>query len=351
MSNDPFSHPGAWLNLPAVIILGLCTTILVIGIRESAASNTALVMLKLGVVIFVIIVGIAFVNADNWTRHSGGGARRRSSSPSPTRPAGMPRPSRRWSAQARIMSTCSPMRRARHSTRPSRAGPRHGDGLRQDQPPRTFVNDPAVQRKVSPVEAQYRRDHPAHRGGLLHRAGRAAPGHQLPATGQGKPRRRPADHRQGARRGGRGAGAGRRCRQEGGPQEMGHGRSDRHQPGARRGGQGDQQHVHALRHLRHHARRSPRVFRVHRLRLDFDAFRRSDQAAARCPHRHHRVARPVHGALHRRGQRHHRHGALSQHRHSLRGRVGIHRPGQEPPAERPAQRGRWTDRGRGAWPA
>src|SRR5262249_9657511 len=46
LCNDPFSLPGAWLNLPAVVILFLCTAVLVIGIRESAASNTALVLMK-----------------------------------------------------------------------------------------------------------------------------------------------------------------------------------------------------------------------------------------------------------------------------------------------------------------
>jgi amino acid transporter len=68
LCNDPFSHPGAWLNLPAVIILGLCTLVLVIGIRESAASNTALVILKLAVVLFVIVVGVGYVNTSNWTQ-------------------------------------------------------------------------------------------------------------------------------------------------------------------------------------------------------------------------------------------------------------------------------------------
>ena len=67
LCSDPFSHPGAIMNLPAVLILGVCTTILVIGIRESAASNTALVILKLGVVLFVIAAGIAYVNPGNWT--------------------------------------------------------------------------------------------------------------------------------------------------------------------------------------------------------------------------------------------------------------------------------------------
>jgi APA family basic amino acid/polyamine antiporter len=67
LSNDPFSLPGAYLNLPAVVILALVTIVLVIGIRESAFSNTLLVMIKLGVVLFVIAVGIGYINKSNWT--------------------------------------------------------------------------------------------------------------------------------------------------------------------------------------------------------------------------------------------------------------------------------------------
>ncbi len=66
LCHDPFSHPGAWFNLPAVAILALVTIILVIGIRESAASNTALVVLKLGVVFFVIAMGAGYVSKANW---------------------------------------------------------------------------------------------------------------------------------------------------------------------------------------------------------------------------------------------------------------------------------------------
>src|SRR6516162_7660244 len=54
---DPFSHPGAWFNLPAVTIMIIVTTILVIGIRESAITNAVLVAVKLGVVLFVIVIG------------------------------------------------------------------------------------------------------------------------------------------------------------------------------------------------------------------------------------------------------------------------------------------------------
>src|SRR5260370_466618 len=66
LCNEPFTNPGAIMNLPGALILVVCTIILVIGIRESAASNTALVLLKLGVVVFVIIAGIAYVKTANW---------------------------------------------------------------------------------------------------------------------------------------------------------------------------------------------------------------------------------------------------------------------------------------------
>ena len=67
LSNDPFSMTGAWFNLPAVLILLLVTTVLVIGIRESAASNTVLVIIKLAVVLFVIALGVGYISTANWT--------------------------------------------------------------------------------------------------------------------------------------------------------------------------------------------------------------------------------------------------------------------------------------------
>src|SRR5205823_6667169 len=63
----PFSTSGAWLNLPALLITVAVTVILVIGIRESATTNAVLVGVKVGVVLFVIGVGIFFVTPANWT--------------------------------------------------------------------------------------------------------------------------------------------------------------------------------------------------------------------------------------------------------------------------------------------
>src|SRR2546421_6924600 len=68
LSNETFSSvEGAWFSLPAVIIMALATAVLVIGIRESATTNAVLVIIKVGVVLFVIAVGIWYVNPNNWT--------------------------------------------------------------------------------------------------------------------------------------------------------------------------------------------------------------------------------------------------------------------------------------------
>ena len=67
LCNDPFSTTGAWLNLPALLITLAVTVILVIGIRESATTNAVLVGVKVCVVLFVIGVGVLFVNPANWT--------------------------------------------------------------------------------------------------------------------------------------------------------------------------------------------------------------------------------------------------------------------------------------------
>jgi APA family basic amino acid/polyamine antiporter len=54
------------LNLPAFIIALVITTILVIGIRESARFNTGIVVIKVSVVLFVIALGSRYINSGNW---------------------------------------------------------------------------------------------------------------------------------------------------------------------------------------------------------------------------------------------------------------------------------------------
>jgi amino acid transporter len=64
--NDPFTN-DAIMNLPAALIILVCTVILVIGIRESATTNAILVGIKVGVVLFVIGVGVFYISSANWT--------------------------------------------------------------------------------------------------------------------------------------------------------------------------------------------------------------------------------------------------------------------------------------------
>ncbi len=53
-------------NLPAFIIALLITAILIIGIKESARFNTTIVVVKVSVVLFVIAMGVRYINPSNW---------------------------------------------------------------------------------------------------------------------------------------------------------------------------------------------------------------------------------------------------------------------------------------------
>lgn len=69
--NSPFvtlpdgSH--GFINLPAIIVVALMSTLLIAGIQESARINTIIVCLKVGVVILFIVFGWAYINSDNYT--------------------------------------------------------------------------------------------------------------------------------------------------------------------------------------------------------------------------------------------------------------------------------------------
>jgi basic amino acid/polyamine antiporter, APA family len=58
--------PGAVVNLPAMVIILIVTTLLVIGIEESAKVNAAIVALKIGIVLMFIVAGISYVSQSNW---------------------------------------------------------------------------------------------------------------------------------------------------------------------------------------------------------------------------------------------------------------------------------------------
>ncbi|MGH9913848.1 MAG: amino acid permease, partial [Pyrinomonadaceae bacterium] len=76
LSTSPFDYnpalgrivsTGAWFDLPAILITAVMTAILVKGIKESASFNAVIVVIKLAIVLFVIGVGIFFIETINWT--------------------------------------------------------------------------------------------------------------------------------------------------------------------------------------------------------------------------------------------------------------------------------------------
>ena len=74
LSNAPhlFGFPVI-ANLPAFLIVALITVVLVIGIRESANSNNAMVLLKIAVILFFCAVGATLIKPEYWNNPALGG--------------------------------------------------------------------------------------------------------------------------------------------------------------------------------------------------------------------------------------------------------------------------------------
>ena len=64
---DSLAHVTCILNLPAMFIVALLSTLLVIGIRESANFNNIMVITKVSVIVLFIAIGFVFVKTANWT--------------------------------------------------------------------------------------------------------------------------------------------------------------------------------------------------------------------------------------------------------------------------------------------
>jgi APA family basic amino acid/polyamine antiporter len=64
--NCPFDMTPGLINLPAVIIILLMSTLLIIGIQESARVNGVIVAVKVVIVIIVIAVGFGYINQANY---------------------------------------------------------------------------------------------------------------------------------------------------------------------------------------------------------------------------------------------------------------------------------------------
>ena len=67
MSASPDPAVGTLVNLPAVLIVLGIMVLLVVGVRESARFNAAMVAVKLVAVAFFILVGFSYVKPENWS--------------------------------------------------------------------------------------------------------------------------------------------------------------------------------------------------------------------------------------------------------------------------------------------
>src|SRR3954452_17014437 len=57
---------SAWINLPALAITAAVTAILVVGVRESAGFNAAMVILNIGVILTIVGFGASSIDPANW---------------------------------------------------------------------------------------------------------------------------------------------------------------------------------------------------------------------------------------------------------------------------------------------
>src|SRR5205814_1239914 len=64
--NGVFVSTGSYIHLPAIVIVAILTVVLVKGIQESANFNATMVMIKVAAVLFVIGVGVFFIDPANW---------------------------------------------------------------------------------------------------------------------------------------------------------------------------------------------------------------------------------------------------------------------------------------------
>lgn len=57
---------GAIINLPAMLVILAMTVLLYIGVQESAGANTIMVVIKVGVIVVFMVVGLKYVDMANW---------------------------------------------------------------------------------------------------------------------------------------------------------------------------------------------------------------------------------------------------------------------------------------------
>ena len=63
---EAWSRTGALVNAPAMLVVAAISALLVVGIKESARVNNAIVVLKVAIVLLFVVVGFWFVKESNW---------------------------------------------------------------------------------------------------------------------------------------------------------------------------------------------------------------------------------------------------------------------------------------------
>lgn len=63
---ETWGFSGAILNLPAMVLVMMVGILISVGIKAAARFNDAMVFIKLGTVILFIILGIPYIQSDNW---------------------------------------------------------------------------------------------------------------------------------------------------------------------------------------------------------------------------------------------------------------------------------------------
>ncbi len=66
LANPPFGDDAGVINIPALGVVAATTALLIVGTRQSANANNAIVVLKIAVLVLVVVVGAFNVDTANW---------------------------------------------------------------------------------------------------------------------------------------------------------------------------------------------------------------------------------------------------------------------------------------------
>ncbi|GAC1451981.1 MAG: amino acid permease [Steroidobacteraceae bacterium] len=66
-AHDHIIRTGAYINVPAILIIAAMTWLLYVGVRWSSGANTIMVSLKVAIIAIIIVAGLAYVDTSNWS--------------------------------------------------------------------------------------------------------------------------------------------------------------------------------------------------------------------------------------------------------------------------------------------